>query len=232
MVEILLAFAAGMATIASPCVLPMLPIIVGAAIGQTSRARPLFVALGFVLAFSSVALIFGAFADALGAGNSALRSLAAVLLMAFGALMVWPHPFERLAGRLGAVVERLGASGGRAAPGNLGGFFLGMSLGVLWTPCAGPVLGSILTLVATAATLGRAALLLSCYAIGAGVPMLAIAYGGHYATTRVRRLAPYTLRLRQGFGVLVMLIAFAMYFQYDTRITLWLATLYPTGSGL
>jgi cytochrome c-type biogenesis protein len=232
MVEILLAFAAGVATIASPCVLPMLPIIVGAAIGQASRTRPLLITVGFVLAFSSVALIFGAFADALGAANSTLRSVAAVLLMVFGALMVWPRPFERLAGRLGVVVERVGASGGRTATGNLGGLFLGMSLGVLWTPCAGPVLGSILTLVATAASLGRAALLLAGYAIGAGVPMLAIAYGGQYATARVRRLAPYTLRLRQGFGILVMLIALAMYFQYETRITLWLATLYPTGPGL
>jgi len=232
MVEILLAFAAGVATVAAPCVLPMLPIIVGAAIGQTSRARPIFIVLGFVLAFSSLALLFGTVADALGAAESVLRSGAAVLLMVFGCLMLWPRPFERLAVRLGGFVARADRFARRAGPGNLGGLLLGMSLGVLWTPCAGPVLGSILTLVATAGAPARAGLLLLSYALGAGLPMLAIAYGGQYASTRAHRLAPHALRLRQGFGVLVTLIALAMYFHYDTKITLWLATLYPTSPRL
>ncbi|WP_457831760.1 cytochrome c biogenesis CcdA family protein, partial [Staphylococcus aureus] len=85
------------------------------------------------------------------------------------------------------VVNRADAVGRRAGSGNWGGFVLGMTLGVVWTPCAGPVLGSILTLVATSSELAKSALLLFVYALGAGVPMLAIAYGGQYVTTRVRR---------------------------------------------
>ena len=75
--------------------------------------------------------------------------------------------------------------------------YRGSALGVLWTPCAGPVLGSILTLIATSENLGRAALLLVTYAAGAGIPILLIVYGGQYATTQVRKLAPYTPALRR-----------------------------------
>ena len=232
MIEVLLAFAAGALTIAAPCVLPMLPIVLGASIGETGRVRPIFIVLGFALAFAAAALVFGAFADALGAANDALRRAAAVLLMVFGLLMTWPRAFERLAERLGGVAAWADAMGRRAGPGNAGGLLLGASLGILWTPCAGPVLASILTLVATAATPSRAALLLLCYAMGAGIPMLAIAYGGQYASAHVRRLARHTPRLRQGFGIVVALIALAMYFQYDTTLTLWLASLYPVSPGL
>jgi cytochrome c biogenesis protein CcdA len=65
------------------------------------------------------------------------------------------------------------------------------------------------------------------YAIGAALPMLAIGYGGQYAAQHVRRIAPYMQRLQQGFGVLVVGFAVAMYFQYDTLITAWLSNLYP-----
>ena len=88
----------------------------------------------------------------------------------------------------------------RAGSGPVGGLVLGLTLGVLWTPCAGPVLGSILTLIATSENVTRAALLLITYAIGAGIPILLIAYGGQYATTQVRRFARYTPALQQTFG--------------------------------
>ena len=110
-----------------------------------------------------------------------------------------------------------------------GGFVLGLTLGVVWTPCAGPVLGSILTLIATSQHLTHAGLLLLVYAIGAGVPMLAIAYGGQYASVRVRGLASHAHRIQQGFGVVVILIAGALYFQFDTLVTVWLSRFYPGG---
>lgn len=231
MTQILLAFAAGVLTIAAPCILPMLPILLGASVGQTSRARPAFIALGFVLTFSLVALLFGVFAESLGASQDVLRDVAIVMLLIFGTLMIWPKPFEMLTARLNGVVNRADAVGRRAGSGNWGGFVLGMTLGVVWTPCAGPVLGSILTLVATSSELAKSALLLFVYALGAGVPMLAIAYGGQYVTTRVRRIARYAHRTQQVFGVVVILIAVGLYYQYDTVVTVWLAGLYPSGSA-
>lgn len=227
MIEPLLAVLAGLLTIAAPCVLPMLPVVLGASVGQASRWRPVFIASGFALAFCVVGLLFSAASQAAGLSQETLRDAAAVMLLVFGLLMLWPHPFEWLSVRLSGVLNRVHAAGDRAGVGNAGGFVLGMTLGALWTPCAGPVLGSILALVATAPGTGRAALLLGCYSVGAALPMLAIAYGGQYASTRVRQLARNTRRLQQVSGVVVVLVAVAMYLQYDSLVTVWLSGIYP-----
>src|SRR3954463_14511875 len=97
MAALFLAFAAGVLTIAAPCILPMLPILLGASVGQTSRLRPLFITLGFVLAFSAAALAFGAFAESLAESAEALRDAAILLLLMFGLLMIFPHPVHWLA---------------------------------------------------------------------------------------------------------------------------------------
>jgi cytochrome c-type biogenesis protein len=229
MLDIVFALIAGVLTIAAPCVLPMLPLLLGVSVGQTSRTRPLFITLGFILSFATFAFVFGVFSDLLGLSADTLRDAAVVLLLIFGLLMVWPRPFEWLSMQLNPLVDRFGGAASRAGSGNMGGFVLGLTLGVVWTPCAGPVLGSILTLIATSQRLPHAALLLLVYAIGAGIPMLGIAYGGQYATTHIRRFARYAHRVQQGFGIAVISIAIAIYFQYDSLITVWLSQFYPNG---
>jgi cytochrome c biogenesis protein CcdA len=81
----------------------------------------------------------------------------------------------------------------------------------VWTPCAGPVLGTILTLIATQGTTGKASLLVIFYATGAGVPMIIIAYGSQWLTTKIRGLVKYSVRVQQAFGVLIILLAVAMF---------------------
>ncbi|HKU98087.1 MAG TPA: cytochrome c biogenesis CcdA family protein [Vineibacter sp.] len=228
MVEILLALLAGVLTVGAPCVLPMLPIILGGSIGQTRRSRPLFIAAGFALSFALVALVFGAAADALGLDQEILRNAAVVMLVIFGVLMVWSYPFTWLMARLSGPLGHAHAIAARAGSGNFGGLVLGATLGVLWTPCAGPVLASILTLIATTTNLARAAALLTAYAIGASIPLLGIAYGGQYVSTRVGPVARHAHRVQQAFGVLVILVAVAMHYQYDGLITVWLSDFYPT----
>jgi cytochrome c-type biogenesis protein len=102
-----------------------------------------------------------------------------------------------------------------AAETNLGGFVLGTTLGLIWTPCAGPVLGAILTAIATSADHAHGAVLLLAYTVGAAVPMLMVAYGGQAISTRLRRVAPYTARLQQAFGVIVIAFALSAFLQYD-----------------
>ena len=110
-----------------------------------------------------------------------------------------------------------------------GEFWLGTQLGLLWTPCAGPVLGSILTIVATSKDVAWGSTLMIAYAVGAAIPMLAIAYGGQAVTTRVRSIARISPRLQQGFGVIVIGFAVASWLQYDTLIVAWLTGFYPNG---
>lgn len=225
MLDLVLALLAGVVTVAAPCTLPMLPILLGASVGQTGKVRPAMIALGFVMSFSMVALLLGAITRVFDFDPNHLRNAAAAVLIGFGLLMIWPAPFEWISIRIG------GLSGNIAAPrqGVIGGFVLGTTLGLVWTPCAGPVLGSILTVIATSKDTAWASLLLIVYAIGAGLPMLAIAYGGQAVTTRVRSVARIAPRLQQGFGGIVIAFAIASYFQYDTLIVAWLTGFYPNG---
>ena len=227
MFDLVLALLAGVLTIAAPCTLPVLPILLGASVGRNSNVRPAMIALGFVLSFATVALLLSALTKLFDFDASVLRSGAAILLLGFGLLMIWPTPFEWLSIRLGGLLANGTAQANR--DGALGGFVLGSTLGLVWTPCAGPVLGSILTLMATARDTSWASLLLVTYAIGAALPMLGIAYGGQAVTTRVRSVARISPRLQQAFGVVVIGFALAAYFQYDTLIVARLTSFYPTG---
>ena len=225
MLNLVLALLAGVVTVAAPCTLPMLPILLGASVGQTGKVRPAMIALGFVMSFSMVALLLGAITRAFDFDPNVLRTGAAVLLLGFGLLMIWPAPFEWLSIRIGGFSGNMAAS----RQGVIGGFVLGTTLGLVWTPCAGPVLGSILTVIATSKDTAWASLLLIVYAIGAALPMLAIAYGGQAVTSRVRSVARIAPRLQQGFGVVVIGFALLSYFQYDTLIVAWLTGFYPNG---
>ncbi|RZL39680.1 MAG: redoxin domain-containing protein [Rubrivivax sp.] len=199
------AFGAGLATVASPCVLPLLPAVLGSSWGRPDRWRPPLIVLGFIGTFSALSLAFGASATALGLSAGAVRDAAALLLLTMGVLLLWPALWERLSlplGRLADVAQRFGQGGGR-----LGALALGASLGALWTPCAGPALASILALVAGATERGEAAALLVAYAAGAGGPMLAVAYGGQRLALRLRSWAGAAARLRQGLGVLILVMA-------------------------
>jgi cytochrome c-type biogenesis protein len=203
MLTIIIATLAGAVTVAAPCTLPVLPILLGASVAQTSNVRPLFIALGFVTSFSVVAIAFGTITQILGVDQNTLRAIAIPILLV---LMLWPTPFEWLVAHGRGLVDRSKMT--RQTPGgNVSGFLLGTTLGLVWTPCAGPVLGSILTIIATSPHIKRQAFLLIAYAVGAAVPMLAIAYGGQLVTTRVKSVARVSHRLQQGFGVLVILFA-------------------------
>ena len=227
MLNLVLALLAGLVTVATPCTLPMLPILLGTSVGQTGKVRPAMIALGFVISFSATALLVSAITGIFDFDPNSLRTGASVLLLGFGLLLIWPTPFEWLSARIGG----LSSPSGNATPrqGNFGGFLLGTTLGLVWTPCAGPVLGSILTVIATSEDTSWASALLIVYAIGAAIPMLAIAYGGQAVTTRVRSIARISPRLQQGFGIIVIAFSIASYLQYDTLIVAWLTTFYPSG---
>ena len=107
MVTLLFALLAGIVTVAAPCTLPVLPVLFGASIGQTSKARPVFIALGFVASFTIVAIVFSAITQIVGIDPDRLRTVAIGLLLIFGFLMLWPRPFEWLMTRAGNLLNRV-----------------------------------------------------------------------------------------------------------------------------
>lgn len=239
LVETPLALLAGLLTIASPCILPVMPILLGTSVERPSRARPLYIVAGFILTFASFAMLLGAVSSTVHVAQQALRNTGLVLLALSGLLRLWPGSYDWLVSRLHEPLLRIGRAlmpraknPAQSSNENSSGFVLGMSLGAVWTPCAGPVLASILVLVVKAQDLGWSALLLTLYAIGAAVPMLAIIYGGHYVTQRVRVVARYAPLLQRVFGLLVVLTALAIYLQYDVLIYARISAFLPTLKGL
>lgn len=226
MLQILFALLAGLVTVGAPCILPVLPIVLAGSVGHTNRARPFFITLGFVVTFAVVGLLFSTAVSAFVISANNLRIIAIALLAIFGLFLLWPYAFEKLTAGLAPLLSKAGDFG-RRSTGNAGGFLLGMMLGILWTPCAGPVLGSILTLVAAANDSITSLILLTAYAVGAGIPLLLIAYGGQYATTGIRQLTPYTGIIQKIFGLLLIALAVSMYFGYDVVLQQRLVEYYP-----
>jgi cytochrome c biogenesis protein CcdA/thiol-disulfide isomerase/thioredoxin len=186
----------------------------------------LFIVFGFVISFAAASLVLSTLVIHLGLSQNIIRNAAIILLAVFAFFMIWPKPFELLTAKLSGVINKA-SEVGESGKGYKGAFILGMVLGIVWTPCAGPVLGTILTLVATQGTTAKATLLVIVYALGAGIPMLAIAYGSQWLTTKVRGFAKYSVRLQQAFGVLILLLAIAMFFQYDTVIENKITAFFP-----
>src|SRR3954464_5814809 len=145
MIEIALAFAAGLLTAAAPCILPLLPVLLGASIGQQDRRRPLFLVAGFILTFSGFAILFGSFSTLLGLSHDTLRKISVILLGSFGILLASPRPYEQLMARLTGGRSLAPGARSRAGSGNAGGLSIGLALGVLWAPGRGEGLVVVLT---------------------------------------------------------------------------------------
>ena len=170
--ELALSVAAGALTTLSPCVFPLLPVIVGGAV-QRHRAAPVAMGVGMAVTFTLIGLLVGGLGGALALGTDDVRRAGAWLLVAFGAVMAIA-PLER---RFSALMSPL-ASSANAATARLdahalwGALALGGLLGLVWSPCAGPLLGSALALVATSGGAARGALLLGLFGIGAALPLV------------------------------------------------------------
>ena len=196
--------AAGFITAISPCVLPVLPIIfAGGATG--GRRKPFAIIAGLVLSFSAFTLFGVWLLKRLGLPEDLLRDIAIGLLFLVAATLLVPkveelvqRPFLRLARKPGGDLG--------------GGFLLGASLGLVFVPCAGPVLAAITVVGATQDVGARAVVLTLAYAIGAAIPMLLVAFGGRSAMSALR---PHAHRIRQGLGVVVALTALAIALNVD-----------------
>ena len=210
MTQFLFALIAGAVTIAGPCILPLLPILLGTSAVRRHPSRPVFIVLGFTLSFTAFVVLFASAGRAIGLDSNLFRSAATVLIGFFGLAMLFPKLQTAVFAKLEPIVHRMSPKTDPTDGGLWSGFILGASLGLVWTPCAGPVLGSILTLVAANQNLVASGILLFAYSLGAGIPMLLIAYGGQTATVRVRAVAKAAPVIQRVFGLLIILVALAM----------------------
>jgi cytochrome c-type biogenesis protein len=225
-----LALLAGILSAFSPCILPVLPIVMGRSL-QSHRYAPLVLVIGLVSGFALTGSLLGLASSWVTGLANVLRGVAIAFLLAMGLLAVFPQRLSQgiypLRYRLSRFLPQPRLSQPKVSF-NLGReFLLGTQLGILWTPCAGPVLGSILVLAAVNHQVAGAFWLLLFYGMGAAVPMLAIAYAGRYVSQSFQRLRPHTQKIQKVGGVMVILMAIAILQGWDIKLQLWLAPLFP-----
>lgn len=171
-----LAGLAGILASLSPCVLPILPIVLAAALAE-HRLGPLALAGGLALSFAAVGIALGLVGFAAGIEPEALRVTAAVVMLAAGVLLLAHGLAARLATGMETLVAPVAGFAQRLSARGLGGqALLGAVLGIAWAPCTGPALGGAVALAAQAETAPRAAATMLAFALGATVPLLALGY--------------------------------------------------------
>ena len=224
------AFLAGVVTVLSPCILPILPIVLSGTVTGGKR-RPWGIVTGFILSFTFFTLFLSAIVRATGVSPDVMRTLSVLIIGLFGVSLLIPRAqvwleqvFSRLASKAPLGKQRQGFGGG---------VLIGLSLGLVWTPCVGPILASVISLALSGSVTGSAVVITLAYSLGTAIPMLGIAYGGRALLQKVPWLVRNTGIIQKLFGVLMILVALAIQFNYDRKFQAYVLTKFPQyGVGL
>lgn len=201
-----LSFLAGLLSTLSPCVLPLVPILMGSA-ASTHRFGPFTLVGGLMLSFTLIGVGLGALGGSIGFEQETLRIVGSVLLIVLGAVLFSSTLQECFSG----AVSQLGMGQGLLARFNLEGlhgqFLLGLLLGVVWSPCVGPTLGVAITLASQGQELMQVASVMLMFSLGAGLPLFAIGMLSRQAMGRWRgRMIDAGQKAKKIFGLVLLLI--------------------------
>ena len=229
-VSLFVAFAAGLLSFLSPCVLPLIPSYVGFLTGlsaeelQTRRGTALVHALWFVGGFALIFVLLGASASALGAlflrSQVWIARVGGVLIVLFGCYLLG-------VARPGFLARERRVYLARKPLGYVGSSVAGVAFGAAWTPCIGPILGAILTLAATRSSVAQGAALLGVYSAGLAVPFLVTAFALDRFLVWFQRFRPYIVWVERIAGVLLILLGILLITDRFTLLANWLQSLTP-----
>ena len=224
----LLGYVAGLLSTLSPCVLPLLPILVASAVAD-HHGGPLALAAGLTVSFVAFGLFFAAIGLSIGMDQGTPRKVAALLLVVFGLFLFSTRlqdRFEQTTAGLSAAGDRLIA---RIHPTRLGGqFIMGLCLGLVWTPCVGPTVGAATTLASQQTQLLQVALLMVLFGIGASTPLLVLGGLSRKAFQRLRRPLLRAGRIgKRVLGGIVIVVGLAILSGLDKVLEAWLVDLAP-----
>ena len=205
--SVVLAFIAGILSILSPCVLPILPVVLGAA-ASDHRLGPVALVGGLAVSFVAIGLFAATIGYAIGLNADVFRYVAATLIIAIGVVLLFPALQSPLAVASGPIAnwtdQRFGNLRGS---GLLGQFWIGVLLGAVWSPCVGPTLGAASLLAAQGRDLPQVGITMFAFGIGAAVPLLLLGLLSREATSRWRnRLMSASQLAKAGLGILFIAI--------------------------
>lgn len=214
-----LAFLAGLLSTLSPCVLPLLPIVIGTAVAE-HRLGPLALAGGLALSFVAVGLFVATAGFAIGLDAGVFRTAGAIVLMLIGTVLLVPKLQARFALAAGPVSNWTEDRFGGFSTEGLGGqFALGLLLGAIWSPCVGPTLGAASVLAAQGDNLGQVALTMSAFGFGAALPLLGLGLISREALMRWRnRLMSAGKAAKAAMGATLIAMGLLIVTGYDKSI--------------
>jgi cytochrome c-type biogenesis protein len=225
LLTVLFAFLSGIVTVASPCVLPVLPFLLSGTIG--GKFRPYGIIVGFIASFSAFTLSLSGIVSALGISGDALRWASVVMLFGFGLTLLVPAfhtAFERFSSKsVGSMKQAQG-------DGFLGGIAVGATLGILWSPCVGPIMSSVITLALSGNVNSQAVFVTLAFSVGTAIPMLLVMLGGRGFLKRVPWLMQNLGTVQRGFGVVLVVFAVGIGFNLDRKLQSWFLDTFPTYS--
>ncbi|MGY8904755.1 MAG: cytochrome c biogenesis CcdA family protein [Burkholderiales bacterium] len=230
--EIGLGVVAGSLSTLSPCVFPLLPLVVGGAT-QASRFTPVWMATGMTLSFALGGMVLGTVGAQIGIDGDVLR-IAGAYLMLLMAVVLWSqflsNAFSQLVTPVANWGNQLSGHLQNRVPGNgaLSSVLLGALLGMIWSPCSGPLLASALTLVASEGGALRGGVILGGFGLGAAVPLMLVAYASRNSMGRARGwLMSHGGQLKKVFAGVIGLCAVAVLLGLDKRLEAALVTVMP-----
>jgi cytochrome c-type biogenesis protein len=214
-----LALLAGMLSALSPCVLPLLPIVLGAA-ASTHRLGPVALAAGLCVSFVAIGLFVATIGFAIALDAGVFRFVAAAIMIAIGAVLLAPRLQQQFAVAAGPAANWASGHLGKIDKGGFGGQVLvGMLLGAVWSPCVGPTLGAASVLAAQGTDLGQVALTMLMFGIGAALPLLLIGLLSREAMLRLRgRMLAAGGAMKTALGVVLVLVGLAVVSGLDKTI--------------
>lgn len=231
--SIFIVFLAGVVTIMKPCCLPLVPVIFSGSGGH--RLRPLAIVSGLTVSFTTMGVLVSAFGATFAGYTDYLRNIAILFIISMGFVLFDQDvnmEFMKISGSITQGLRGIGffnKFSSKMPEGSLiGGFFLGMSLGVLWIPCVGPILGAVLALVASVGNMTYGASMLFVYSIGMSLPMLSIAYYGKKVTNRYKWFSKNGELLKKLSGLVLIVIGIMLLFGVDKLIIKLLSPYFPT----
>ncbi len=217
-----LSLLAGSLTTLSPCVLPLLPLVVGGAV-QHHRLSPVAMGLGMAVAFALIGWLVGLLGPAIGLDADHVRVFGAIMLILLASVFWIPSWSERFAQwAMPLATSAQNASAGLDAGSLKGAFLLGGVLGLVWSPCSGPLLASALALVLSEGGALPGTLILGVFGLGAAVPLVAVAYASRSGFERWRDRALHRIdHVKKGFAVLLGLAGVAILMGWDKALEAW-----------
>jgi cytochrome c-type biogenesis protein len=199
------AFFAGVVSVLSPCILPVIPAVFAYST-EKGKFRPLAIVLGLSISFTCMGIITSILGATFTAYLGYLNIFAEILLITMGIALIFDLNIFNIFGNFSSLANS-------KQEGLLGGLLLGLSLGIVWLPCVGSVLGSILTMVAVSGEIVYGAVMLFIYSLGFSVPMLLVAYSASFSSSKLQKVSKYGFPLKKVAGFVILGVGFYMIYQ-------------------